>query len=375
MKDDQSNEKTFSEKCSPNNEPKFEKSFVGLMQISDWKIFFDDLKKNYKKNYQIYSGFENLISKSYLSDKSIKWIDLGTEKKYSKYLNTFSKYDFSKSEEITYFNKDKVIKFTLNKDIQLKRYEKYLINRSVFPRNLKVTSNLLSYDFIKGDTLFKKINKKNFSKLLLWLEKNLWIKPDKEINIKQLCNKFYKNKTEERLRLFFITINKRYDRKKINRVKLKSIDYLLNIIDWKYLSEGIPSYIHGDLQFDNIILDKKFTLIDWRQDFAGSLYGDRYYDLSKLYGGMLINYDLVKLNKMSYKENKNEIFFNIKNRPIMKEIIQIYKKYLNFNNYDFKKISIITGLIFLNMSPLHNYPFNKICYCMGKSLLHDTLVK
>jgi len=354
---------------------KFEKSFVGLMQINNWEIFFDDLKKNYKKNYQIYSGFESLINKNYLTNQSIKWIDLGTEDKYKVYLNNFHKYDFSKSKEITYFNKYKVIKFTVNKEIQFQRYKKYKINSSVFPRKLKVSSNLLSYDFIKGNTLYTKINKNNFKKLLIWLEKKLWIKPDKSINIKKLCHTFYKNKTEERLQLFFKTIDVKYDRKKINSVKFKSINYLLSKIDWKYLCNGIPSFIHGDLQFDNIILGKKFTLIDWRQDFAGSLYGDKYYDLSKLYGGMLINYDLIKLNKMYYKENKNEIFFNFKTRNIMKEINEIYKRYIIYNNYDFKKISIITGLIFLNMSPLHNYPFNKICYCMGKKLLQDTLIK
>ena len=70
------------------------------------------------------------------------------------------------------------------------------------------------------------------------------------------------------------------------------------------MCDGIPVFIHGDLQFDNIIFGGKFSLIDWRQDFAGSFYGDKYYDLAKLYGGMLINYDRIKQNKMSYFENK-----------------------------------------------------------------------
>ena len=64
------------------------------------------------------------------------------------------------------------------------------------------------------------------------------------------------------------------------------------------LYEGIPSFIHGDLQFDNIIYNKKlnkFILIDWRQDFAGQIeFGDLYYDIAKLYGGILLNYDYIK---------------------------------------------------------------------------------
>ena len=39
----------------------------------------------------------------------------------------------------------------------------------------------------------------------------------------------------------------------------------------------------------------KFKLIDWRQDFSGNLnYGDIYYDLAKLNGGIYVSYQNVK---------------------------------------------------------------------------------
>ena len=51
--------------------------------------------------------------------------------------------------------------------------------------------------------------------------------------------------------------------------------------------------------------DKIFKLIDWRQDFAKSIdVGDLYYDLAKIYGGMLIDYSKIKQNKFQYFENK-----------------------------------------------------------------------
>ena len=56
----------------------------------------------------------------------------------------------------------------------------------------------------------------------------------------------------------------------------------------------------------------------------------------------------------------------------MKDIIKIYKNFYSTIIMTLK-ISIITSLIFLNMSPLHNYPFNKICYCMGKKMLKESL--
>ena len=53
---------------------------------------------------------------------------------------------------------------------------------------------------------------------------------------------------------------------------------------------------HGDLQFDNIILsENSFYFIDWRDSFGSSItYGDIYYDLAKLYGGMMVPYNLMK---------------------------------------------------------------------------------
>ena len=79
--------------------------------------------------------------------------------------------------------------------------------------------------------------------------------------------------------------------------KTEKIEKLLNRVKWKDLYDGIPCRIHGDLQFDNILItnDKKFKLIDYRDNFGGKIeYGDKYYDLAKLYGGMILNYSLIK---------------------------------------------------------------------------------
>ena len=52
------------------------------------------------------------------------------------------------------------------------------------------------------------------------------------------------------------------------------MESILKKIPWDYVCNGKTSFFHGDLNFDNIIYDdsqKKFLLIDWRQDFAGEL--------------------------------------------------------------------------------------------------------
>ena len=73
----------------------------------------------------------------------------------------------------------------------------------------------------------------------------------------------------------------------------------MKMINYEKLSQtSIPTFIHGDLHFDNSIYNQKrksFSLIDWRSDFAGKLkYGDKYYDLAKLYGGLLMDYSKIK---------------------------------------------------------------------------------
>ena len=97
----------------------------------------------------------------------------------------------------------------------------------------------------------------------------------------------------------------------VNGQKVESLSYYLNKINWDKLSEGVPVNFHGDLQFDNIIYNEKnkiFKLIDWRSDFNNqTLYGDLYYDLSKLYGGCILPYNQIKNNNFTFVSDKNEI--------------------------------------------------------------------
>ena len=54
----------------------------------------------------------------------------------------------------------------------------------------------------------------------------------------------------------------------------------------------------------------EFRILDWRQDFAGLIeYGDIYYDLAKLYGGMNLSYQAIKDNKFSFEMTSNEVFY------------------------------------------------------------------
>ena len=119
-----------------------------------------------------------------------------------------------------------------------------------------------------------------------------------------------------------------------------------------------------------------FVLLDWRTDFGGLLeYGDLYYDLAKLYGGMIISYREIKNGSFSFEMSGSNVYYNFTIDHNLLEAREAYEAFLNKHGYDLKKVKILTGLIFLNMSPLHNSPFDGLLYHLGKNILAKELIQ
>ena len=110
----------------------------------------------------------------------------------------------------------------------------------------------------------------------------------------------------------------------------------------------------------------KFKLIDWRQDFSGNLnYGDIYYDLAKLNGGIYVSYQNVKKIYLIIKK-KDDIIISVNSSKFLKESKKIFDNFIKIKNFDNKKIEILTGIIFLNMAAMHHEPFDHFIYNLGK---------
>ena len=141
----------------------------------------------------------------------------------------------------------------------------------------------------------------------------------------------------------------------------------------------MPGRFHGDLHFENIIFNKiynKFTFLDWRQDFENDTrVGDIYYDLAKLMHGIIVSHAEVNKNKFKVSWKKNIINFIIVQSKVHKASLIYYEKWLKDNNYSIPKVRIITSLIFLNIAPLHHYPYSLFLYALGKSMLFEELKK
>lgn len=353
--------------------------FVGLAFIKDYKIFWDGFQSFSNKEPQVSMGFKRIINdKKKIKKIDMDWEDTGTKNKYEKLIIKYEKYNFNKDNQQIYISKSRVTKFFNEKKMINSLFYKAKMKKNIFPSGLKIKNNFISYDYVKGKTLYNMYNVKSFKNLLKFLESSLWNDEfKKSISFYKNCKKFYYYKTHERLKMF-LKKNPSLDQGNYSfkNLKLKGVNYLLKKIDWSIFYNGVPKFIHGDLQFDNIIgiSKKRFKLLDWRPTFGDSkTIGDQYYDFAKLLGGLEINYDLVKKNKFRYNINKNKILLKIPTRKNSVKLINFFEKYLEKNNYDLKKVKILTGLIFLNMSPLHHEPFDKLLFFYGKYYLQKNL--
>ena len=349
--------------------------FIGLAYIKDYKIFWEgiDKKKIIKGEIQVSNGFNNLIRLKDVYINKFDWHDIGTIENYKKTIKFFEKYNFSKTNEFIYINKSRVVKYFRDKKKCSRITKLSKINKNFYPKIDKFSENFISYKFINGHTLYEKNSPKITRSLLNYLEKSFWKINKKQI--KNVCKKFYKDKTIQRLHLYKQKYNFRADKTNyINGEKTERIEKLLNQVKWKDLYDGIPCRIHGDLQFDNILItnDKQFKLIDYRDNFGGEIeYGDKYYDLAKLYGGMILNYSLIKQNKFKYLKRAQKIDYSLP-RAKTKEI-KVFFEFLKEKELSISKVKLLTSIIFLNMAPLHEFPFDQLLFAHGKLKLQESL--
>jgi NDP-sugar pyrophosphorylase family protein len=366
----------ISSECSANQ------AFIGLCHIKDYSIFWEGLRSGnlISGEHQVSDGISSLLAEKKIYAKQIDWTDVGDIEKYKKVVSMYENYDFSKQNEALYFINNRVIKFFVDENITRDRVKKAHLNPIVFPRVIEHKEQFYAYMYQNGETMYKVGNIENFSKLLVWLEKNLWKKISvSNEEMQAACQSFYREKTNQRIGMYEKKYKDLNNLNFINGENIPTAAELLSEIPWERLCDGASFFMHGDLQFDNILFDSEsndFILLDWRQDFAGQIeYGDIYYDFAKLYGGLLVNYDLIKLNLLSYVENADHITIDFACRYQSTRFIGALEEYIIERGYDLAKVSLIVGLIFLNMAPLHHYPFDKLLHALGRKVLNDEIFR
>ena len=310
--------------------------------------------------------------------KRFPWTDLGDFDKYRRAVAKYEPFDYSKPEEALFIVNGKVIKFFADAGVVERRVKRQQLNPQVFPPLTRVTKHFYSYPFQPGKTLYQTNNPRIFAQFLEWLQKNLWkpahIDPPA---MATLCRQFYQEKTTERLARYYKKHAVRDGATVINGQQVPPTAELLGKIPWERVCQGVPTFFHGDLQFDNILYNSEsasFTLLDWRDAFAGRLdLGDQYYDFAKLYGGIFVNYDYIKSGMFNYSEDSDGIWLDFARRFQAPTYLRMLEDAAQRIGLDIAKIRLIVCLIYINMAPLHHYPYDKFLYSLGRMMLHQEL--
>ena len=360
----------------------YENAFIGIASIYDFEIFWNELDVN---SGEIVSAFYNLENYQSFYSESLTWYDMGTIDNYLKARDKFQQDNqmgiLKNNGEFVYKINDRFIKISKNKEnIKKKIYRQKKIIDYTPELNFE-GDYTFSYDFISGKTLYELDDLPTFKNFLDYAEKNLWSTPEVFENIdtaRAQCLKFYKDKTLQRLKKFMDSRDSSFEKEHVvNGKRTRTIEQIIDNFDWDRLCEkAIPtSRFHGDLQFDNVIYSEnnKFVLIDWRHEFGStSDFGDVYYDLSKLYGGCLLSYSLLKNeNNFSLKIDDNVVELSSKTTINLSSFLAYYEDWIIKSGYDLSKIKKITSLIYLNMAPLHSQKFGNFLFFKSKEMIES----
>jgi len=353
-------------------------AFIGLASVYDYETFWNELDV---ANGEIVSAYYNLDKYSSMKVKRFDWYDVGTIDNYIKAKNLFKDskvYSIPKvNGEFLYKVGKRFIKLSSDTEFIENRIKRAsYLSKLIPPLNFTGTY-LYSYDWVYGDVFYDYEDLEVWKKFLDFANKHLW-KEQSISGFDEICLKFYKNKTMDRLDKFLSSRDESFlGSHLVNEVEVETIENLLKDFEWDKICDGIPTEVfHGDFHFDHVVYDgsENFHLLDWRQDFGGSNVGDVYYDLSKMYGGILMSYKLMKDDKnFSCFIDGNVVSYTYKSEPALNTFMPTYENWIVQNGYDLNKVKTITSLIFLNMAPLHEKEFGDLLFFKSKQMLQELI--
>ena len=363
------------------------KPYIGLSGIKDYQLFWEFMKSGQElgaieigESYGLRLMLENRIIAKYFT-----WYDTGNLKSLSKVRNLFQKESdpniLDKPDEAIWFVNNKVIKYSIDKKFISNRVKRKKYLGKYVPDIIGSSKNMYVYKKVEGEVFSKYPTVEKFAYFLDWMD-TFWVKkklsPVKEKTFHKENLAFYKDKTYKRVKQYFERFEQIDSKETINGLEIPKLSNILEKVDWSYLSNENPFAFHGDLHFENILINdsntQPFTLLDWRQDYGGNLeYGDIYYDFAKLNHGLIISHELINKNHFIVRHRLSSIDFDFYRKNSLVECEVYFKEYINRKSFDYKKVEILTSLIFLNIAALHHYPYSTLLFYLGKSTLYKSL--
>jgi NDP-sugar pyrophosphorylase family protein len=363
------------------------KPYIGLAGIYDYEAFWLAMDSGGSNAIQIGDayGLRALLPKG-IEAKSFTWHDTGNITALNRAREFYREPDepniLEKANEAIWFIGNNVIKFSDDKKFISNRVERVKKLEGFVPNITGSGMNMYRYSKVDGSVFSDIVNLSLFKNLLdysseFWkLEK---LNQQEKILFKERCMRFYRDKTYERVELFYRNFSREDGREEINGRDMPLLKDLLDAVNWDWLSDGLAGRFHGDFHFENILWEpakQKFVFLDWRQDFGGDIsVGDIYYDFSKLLHGLIINHELIAKNSYSINWTRSKINYDFLRKQVLVECEYDFSRWLEDKRYDGKKVRILTALIFINIAALHHYPYSLLLFSLGKSMLKKELNK
>jgi hypothetical protein len=361
----------------------FDYAYPGVSGIKDFKQYWkivDSLINNPEENSTSDCDIINKMIKenSIIFDIHLikNWYDVGNVYELEKTRKYFQdEHDIlDKPQENIYFINNDVIKFFYDPELVEKRVKRSNLLKGLVPEVKSSSKKFFKYKFEKGSLFSKTVNPRKMRNFLHWSNKELW-KVNSDQGMLELCKNFYIKKTMSRVEMF---LEGRADCEiVINGEKIPPVRHMLELIDLDWLCNGIPSLIHGDFILDNVIeIENGFKLIDWRQDFGTSIVtGDIYYDLAKMNHNLVFNHEIVKSGNFKILESNVGIECDILCSKNLLDCRLELHDFIVRNNFDLERVEMLTSIIWINMSPLHEHPIDKFLFNFGKYNLYRQLTK
>ena len=362
-------------------------AYIGLAGISDYELFWNAMEQGGALAVQKGEsyGMEKLTDKG-ISAYSFEWYDTGNMEMLERARDALRKPDapniLDKPDEAIWFVNDTVIKFSADSKFISNRVKRSELLGDYCPQVINAGTYMYQYKEVKGRVFSDAVNLPLFLQLLVY-SREFWntekLASEAQQKFQQICLRFYRDKTDERIQLFYERYKKSDGTESINGEPMPTLRELLNYIDWSWMSDGLPGRFHGDFHFENILYSNEnnhFTFLDWRQDFGGPLTtGDIYYDLAKLMHGLIISHELISKDLFRVERKEDNIRYDFHRKQILVECERAFNDWLIHEGYDLKKVRVLTALVYLNIAALHHYPYCLLLYALGKRMLKVELEK
>lgn len=245
------------------------------------------------------------------------------------------------------------------------------------PKSEFVSPNIYKYRRAPGATL-SNAEPKVFEKFLKFCLE-FWFSNLQESDFSDVKSEkydfreFYFDKTNNRVKQY-LRIRPDYNPKTINGFVVQGITETLDSLPWDEILSILPCRAHGDLHPENVVYDResdRFTLLDWRQDIAGSSLkmGDLYYELGKIQHGLMVDHGLISEGKFQVIMDSDNYEISVQQSEKKKMWMEELENFIKINEFDRDKVDVMTGLIFVNIAALHHNGYNDFLFTLGHSIL------